>query len=70
MEILLSISVETKEWTEGNHAWFDAKLKPNSIIEISWGDGKKSTMKTLKPENNPFTGYKGRNRTSIHWHIN
>lgn len=46
METLLSISVETKDWTEGNHAWFDAKLKPNSIIEISWGDGKKSTMKT------------------------
>ena len=46
METLLSISIETKDWTEGNHAWFDAKLKPNSIIEISWGDGKKSTMKT------------------------
>ena len=46
METLLSISVETKDWTEGNHAWFEAKLKPNSIIEISWGDGKKSTMKT------------------------
>lgn len=46
METLLSISVETKDWTEGNHAWFDAKLKPNSIIEISWGDGKKSIMKT------------------------
>ena len=46
METLLSIAVETKSWTEGNHAWFDAKLKPNSIIKISWGDGKKSTMKT------------------------
>ena len=46
METLLSIAVETKSWTEGNHAWFDAKLKPNSLIEISWGDGKKSTMKT------------------------
>ena len=46
METLLVISVETKDWTEGNHAWFDAKLKPNSLIEISWGDGKKSTMKT------------------------
>ena len=34
METLLTIRVETKDWTEGNHAWFDAKLKANSIIEI------------------------------------
>lgn len=46
MKTIITIAVETKDWTEGNHAWFDAKLKPNSIIEISWGDGKKSTMKT------------------------
>ena len=46
METLLTIRVETKNWTEGNHAWFDAKLKANSIIEIEWGDGKKSTMQT------------------------
>ena len=46
METLLTITFETKTWTEGNHAWFDVKLKPNSIIEISWGDCKKSTMKT------------------------
>lgn len=47
METILTIAVETKDWTEGNHAWFDAKLKPNSIIEISWGDGKKSIMQTF-----------------------
>lgn len=28
------------------HAWFDAKISPNSVIEIHWGDGKKSTMQT------------------------
>ena len=39
MEALLAIELETKDWTEGNHAWFDAKLKPNSLIEVHWGDG-------------------------------
>ena len=48
METLITIRVETKDWTEGNHAWFDAKLKANSIIEIEWGDGKKSVMKTFE----------------------
>ena len=46
MDTLITIEVETKSWTEGNHAWFDTKLKPNSFIEVHWGDGKKSNMHT------------------------
>ena len=46
MKTLLTISINTLEWTEGNHSWFDAKLKPNSTIYVSWGDGKTSTMRT------------------------
>ena len=46
MKTLLTIAINTLEWTEGNHAWFDAKLKANSIIEVSWGDGKTSIMQT------------------------
>ena len=46
MKTLLTVSINTLEWTEGNHSWFDAKLKPNSTIYVSWGDGKTSTMHT------------------------
>lgn len=44
MKQLLSISVTTKEWTEGNHAWFDAKIKPGAVVEVHWGDGRHSTF--------------------------
>lgn len=46
MKTLLTIAINTLEWTEGNHAWFDAKLKANSTIEVVWGDGKTSVMQT------------------------
>lgn len=46
METILTIKIRTKDWTEGNHAWFDAKLKPNSLIEVEWGDGTRSIMQT------------------------
>ena len=46
MKTLLTIAINTLEWTEGNHAWFDAILKANSMIEVSWGDGKTSIMRT------------------------
>lgn len=45
MKRLLHISIETLEWTEGNHAWFDAKLKPGTSIEVHWGDGSHSTLR-------------------------
>ena len=45
MKRLLHISIETLEWTEGNHAWFDAKLKPGTSIEVNWGDGSHSTIR-------------------------
>lgn len=44
MKLLLHIRIDTLEWTEGNHAWFDAKLKPGTSIEVHWGDGTHSTM--------------------------
>lgn len=44
MKRLLHISIETLEWTEGNHVWFDAKLKPGTSIEVHWGDGSYSTL--------------------------
>lgn len=44
MKQLLSISVTTKTWTEGNHAWFDAQIKPGAVVEVHWGDGKHSTF--------------------------
>lgn len=50
MKTLLTIAINTLEWTEGNHAWFDAKLKANSMIEVSWGDGKTSIMQTYDKE--------------------
>lgn len=45
MKRLLHISIETLEWTEGNHAWFDAKLKPGTSVEVHWGDGSRSTLR-------------------------
>lgn len=36
---LLYISGKTKTWTEGNHAWFDVKLRKDTSITIYWGDG-------------------------------
>lgn len=44
MKRLLSISVTTKTWTEGNHAWFDVKLNPGAVVEVHWGDGTHSTF--------------------------
>lgn len=34
----------TKSWIEGNHAWFDAKIKRGAVVEVHWGDGKHSTF--------------------------
>ena len=48
MKTILTIEINTLEWTEGNHSWFDAKLKPNSTVYVSWGDGKTSIMHTHK----------------------
>ena len=42
---LLHISINTLEWTEGNHVWFDAALKPGTSIEVHWGDGTHSTLR-------------------------
>lgn len=39
MKRLISISVTTILWTEGNHAWFDVWLAPGTSIEVHWGDG-------------------------------
>lgn len=39
MKRLISISVTTIMWTEGNHAWFDIWLAPGTSIEVHWGDG-------------------------------
>lgn len=44
MKSLLQISINTLRWTEGNHVWFDAKLKPGTSIEVYWGEGSHSTM--------------------------
>lgn len=45
MKRLLHISINTLEWTEGNHAWFDARVKPGTSIEVHWGDGSHSTLR-------------------------
>ena len=45
MKSLLQISINTLRWTEGNHVWFDAKLKPDTSTEVYWGDGSHSTMR-------------------------
>ncbi|MDE6268269.1 MAG: hypothetical protein K2M04_04210 [Muribaculaceae bacterium] len=45
MKSLLQISINTLKWTEGNHVWFDAKLKPGASIEVHWGDGTHSTLR-------------------------
>lgn len=44
MKRLLHISIETIKWAEGNHVWFDAKLKPGTSMEVHWGDGSHSTL--------------------------
>lgn len=45
MKKLLHISIKTLDWTEGNHSWFDAKLKPDTSIEVHWGDGSHSILR-------------------------
>ena len=45
MKRLLQISINTLEWTEGNHVWFDARLKPGTSIDVHWGDGMHSTLR-------------------------
>ena len=45
MKRLLYISINTLEWTEGNHVWFDARLKTGTSIEVRWGDGSHSTLR-------------------------
>jgi hypothetical protein len=44
MAKLLTIYGETKTWTEGNHAWFDVKLRKGSSVTVFWGDGNTSTI--------------------------
>ena len=44
MKRLIQISINTLDWTEGNHVWFDAMLKPGTLIEVHWGDGTHSTL--------------------------
>lgn len=29
----------------GNHAWFDARLKPGTTVEVHWGDGTHSELR-------------------------
>ncbi len=41
---LLKISVTTKQWSSGHHAWFDVRLKPDTRVEVLWGDGAKSVL--------------------------
>ena len=55
---------------EGNHSWFDAKLKTNSTIYVSWGDGKISTMQTYDKGGwcrvaHYYTGSEGKNHLFI-----
>lgn len=45
MKRLLHIPINTLEWTEGNHVWFDARLKSGTSIEVHWGDGSHSTLR-------------------------
>ena len=47
---LIDISVTTKQWYSGNHAWFDARLKPDTTIEVNWGDGAHSVLIALQTE--------------------
>lgn len=47
---LLKISVTTKQWSSGHHAWFHARLKPDTRIEVLWGDGTKSVLLPLQTE--------------------
>lgn len=41
---LLKISVTTNQWSSGHQAWFDARLKPDTRVEVPWGDGIKSVL--------------------------
>lgn len=41
---LLKISVTTKQWSSGHHAWFDVRLKPDTRVDVQWGDGAKSVL--------------------------
>lgn len=50
MKQLLSVTVTTKTWTQGNQAWFDAKIKPGATVEVHWGDGKHSVFPLLQLE--------------------
>ena len=43
MKRLICISVETKEWMEGNNAWFDLQLAPGASVTVYWGDGTHSS---------------------------
>ena len=45
MKRLISVDVTTILWTDGNHAWFDLWLAPDSEVKVSWGDGKTSVAK-------------------------
>lgn len=47
---LISISVTTKQWYSGNHAWFDARLRPGTTIDVVWGDGTRSVLVALQTE--------------------
>lgn len=35
----ITIYGETKTWTEGNHIWFDVKLRMGTSVTIYWDDG-------------------------------
>lgn len=50
MKRLISISVETKEWMEGNHAWFDLQLAPGASVKVCWGDGTHSSCRQYYAE--------------------
>lgn len=71
MKRLLQISIVTRTWTEGNHVWFDARLKPGTEIEVHWGDGSHSVLR-----HNPNYGmcrvahyYKSAERKSLPYQI-
>lgn len=47
---LISITVTTRQWSSGHHAWFDARLKPYTTVEVRWGDGTTSVLTSLPTE--------------------
>lgn len=66
MKQLLSISVTTKTWTEGNHVWFDARIKPGALVEVHWGDGRHSTFPQYRDKWSRvahYYGCKGKNES-------